>query len=64
MVGGIASAVGKVTSLEKELRPMIQRSNLSAESLQVLSKAANRLGSEDGLDGVTDSAQELQLRTG
>ena len=41
---------------------MIQRSNLSAESLQVLSKAANVLGSEDGLDGVTDSAQELQLR--
>ena len=62
VVGGIGSAVGKVSSLEKELRPMIQRSNLSAESLQVLSKAANRLGSEDGLDGVTDSAQELQLR--
>ena len=62
VVGGIAAAVGKVSSLEKELRPMIQRSNLSAESLQVLSKAANRLGSEDGLDGVTDSAQELQLR--
>ena len=62
VVGGIGAAVGKVSSLEKELRPMIQRSNLSAESLQVLSKAANRLGSEDGLDGVTDSAQELQLR--
>ena len=62
VVGSIGAAVGKVSSLEKELRPMIQRSNLSAESLQVLSKAANRLGSEDGLDGVTDSAQELQLR--
>ena len=62
VVAGIGAAVGKVTSLEKELRPMIQRSNLSAESLQVLSKAANVLGSEDGLDGVTDSAQELQLR--
>ena len=62
VVGGIGAAVGKVSTLEKELRPMIQRSNLSAESLQVLSKAANVLGSEDGLDGVTDSAQELQLR--
>ena len=62
VVAGIGAAVGKVSSLEKELRPMIQRSNLSAESLQVLSKAANVLGSEDGLDGVTDSAQELQLR--
>ena len=62
MVAGIGAAVGKVSTLEKELRPMIQRSNLSAESLQVLSKAANVLGSEDGLDGVTDSAQELQLR--
>ena len=62
VVAGIGAAVGKVSTLEKELRPMIQRSNLSAESLQVLSKAANVLGSEDGLDGVTDSAQELQLR--
>ena len=28
----------------------------------MLTKAANRLGSEDGLEGVTDGAQELQLR--
>ena len=41
---------------------MIARSGLSAESLQVLTAAANRLGSEDGLEGVTDGAQELQLR--
>ena len=62
VVAGIGAAVGKVASLEKELRPMIQQSNLSAESLQVLGEAASRLGSKDGLDGVTDSAQELQLR--
>ena len=62
VVAGIGAAVGKVASLEKELRPMIQQSGLSAESLQVLGEAAQRLGSKDGLDGVTDSAQELQLR--
>ena len=65
-IGAVSAAVGlavnRVSNLEKELRPMIARSGLSAESLQVLSEAAKRLGSEDGLDGVTDSSQELQLR--
>ena len=61
-VGFLVSSVKHVIDLEKNLRPMIERSNLSAESLQELTKVAERLGSEDGLEGVTDGAQELQLR--
>ena len=62
LVGGLTASVKKIIATEKELRPMIQRSGLAAGSLQVLSKAAERLGSEDGLEGVTDSSQELQLK--
>ena len=62
LVGGLTSSVTKILDVEKELRPMIQRSGLAATSLQVLTTAAERLGSEDGLEGVTDSSQELQLR--
>ena len=58
----IGVSVAKVSGMEKELRPMVERSGLAAESLQVLTKAAERLGSEDGLEGVTDASQELQLR--
>ena len=50
--------------LEKALRPMVERSGLASDSLQLLAKAAEVAGSEDGLEGVTDSAQELQLRLG
>ena len=60
----IIGSVTKVTALEKELRPMVERSRIGAESLQILAEAANRAGSEDGLEGVTDSAQELQLQLG
>ena len=60
--GALVKSVTKVSGLERELRPMQERSGLAAESLQVLSEAARRLGSEDGLEGVTDGAQELQLR--
>ena len=62
LVGGLTTSITKITSLETELRPFIARSNLSAESLQAFAKVAERLGSEDGLEGVTDSVQELQLR--
>ena len=61
-MGGLTSAVKKIIDTERGLRPMIERSGLAAESLQVLTQAAERLGSEDGLEGVTDSSQELQLR--
>ena len=60
----IIGSVTKVTALEKELRPMVERSRIGAESLQILAEAAKRAGSEDGLEGVTDSSQELQLQLG
>ena len=60
--GALLGTVNGIRETERELRPMIERSNLSAETLQVMAIAAQRLGSEDGLEGVTDSAQELQLR--
>ena len=62
LAAGLTAAVTKVTAMEKELRPMIQRSGIAGESLQVLARAAKELGSEDGLEGVVDGAQELQLR--
>ena len=65
---GFALAIGKgiqsLVATEQALRPMIERSGLAAESLQTLTEAAKRAGSEDGLEGVTDSAQELQLQLG
>ena len=62
MGAAVAAGVTKVANLEKELRPMIARSGIAGEQLQVLAEAAKRAGSEDGLDGVTDGSQELQLR--
>ena len=58
----LAKMVGRIVDLEKALRPMVERSGLASDSLQLLAKAAEVAGSEDGLEGVTDSAQELQLR--
>ena len=43
---------------------MVERSGIAAESLQALAEAATRAGSEDGLEAVVDSAQELQLQLG
>ena len=67
VLGGVAALGGlikKMSDTEKELRPMIERSHLSAEGLQSLAEAAKRAGSEDGLEGVTDASQELQLQLG
>ena len=58
----LAKMVGRIVDVEKALRPMVERSGLASDSLQLLAKAAEVAGSEDGLEGVTDSAQELQLR--
>ena len=62
MGAAVAASVTKIANLEKELRPMIARSGIAGESLQVLAESAKRAGSEDGLEGVTDGSQELQLR--
>lgn len=67
-VGGLAAVLGgsvkKIINVERELRPMIERSRIGAEALQVLAEAAERAGSEDGLEGVVDTSQELQLQLG
>ena len=63
-VGGIVKTIDSLTDVEQELRPAIERSRIAAESLQVLAEAAKRAGSEDGLEAVVDSAQELQLQLG
>ena len=62
VVVALGKMVGRIVDLEKALRPMIERSGIASDSLQLLAKAAEVAGSEDGLEGVTDSAQELQLR--
>ena len=70
-VGGAIAVAGFGISLvkslidtEKELRPMVERARIGAESLQVLAEAATRAGSEDGLEAIVDSSQELQLQLG
>lgn len=63
-VAGIARTVDALTDVEQELRPAIERSRIAAESLQILAEAAKRAGSEDGLEAIVDSAQELQLQLG
>ena len=62
--GAIAGAVKGLVDYEKELRPAIERSRIGAESLQLLAEAAERAGSEDGLEAIVDSSQELQLQLG
>ena len=61
---GFIATVKGLTDVEKELRPATERSRIAAESLQVLAEAAKRAGSEDGLEAIVDSAQELQLQLG
>ena len=66
-VGAVAVALGKmvgrIVDAEKALRPMVERSGLASDSLQLLAKPLlKRQGRKTVLEGVTDSAQELQLR--
>ena len=61
---GIAKTIDGIVDTEEALRPMVERSRIGAESLQLLSEAAKRAGSEDGLEAVVDTAQELQLQLG
>ena len=60
----LKGAVTRVVNLEKELRPMVERSRIGAEALQALGEAAKRAGSEDGMEAIVDTAQELQLQLG
>ena len=63
-IGGFARTLNQLTDAEAALRPAIERSRIAAESLQVLAEAAKRAGSEDGLEAIVDSSQELQLQLG
>ena len=64
LVIGLSRSIGGLVAYEKVLRPAIERSRIAAESLQILAEAATRAGSEDGLEAIVDSAQELQLQLG
>ena len=64
VAGAVAGASLRVVQLERDLRPMVERSRIAAESLQLLARAAERAGSEDGLEGIVDTSQELQLQLG
>ena len=63
-VVGIGAAIKGLVETEATLKPLIERSRISAEALQILGEAAERVGSKDGLEAITDSVQELQLQLG
>ena len=70
VLGGAAIAGFAVKSIknlldtELALRPLVERSRFLAESLQTLAEVAVRAGSEDGLEAIVDTSQELQLQLG
>lgn len=61
-VGGIAAVVKSSTDLADELYAVSNRTGIAVGELHGLRNIANHLGSEDGLEGIVDSAQELGLR--
>lgn len=61
---GIAKTIADINATERALRPASERARIAAESLQILSEAAVRAGSEDGLEAIVDTSQELQLQLG
>ena len=63
-VASVVKGVKSLVEFEAMLRPLVERSRIAAEALQVLGEAAVRAGSDDGLEAITDSAQELQLQLG
>ena len=64
IAGFAVKSVKSLLDTEKALRPLIERSRFAAESLQTLAEVAVRAGSEDGLEAITDTSQELQLQLG
>ena len=59
---GIAAMVKKNTELADELFAVSSRTGIAVGELHGLRNIAEHLGSEDGLEGIVDSAQELGLR--
>ena len=64
IAGFAVKSVKSLLDTEKALRPLIERSRFAAESLQTLAEVAVRAGSEDGLEAIVDTSQELQLQLG
>lgn len=62
LVGAMSGLVFGLQRSSEEFTAMANKSHLSIRSLYNLSTAATIAGSEDGLDGVADSAHELNLR--
>ena len=63
-VASITAGIKSLVDFEKQIRPLIERSRIGAEALQVLAETATRAGSDDGLEAITEAAQELQLQLG
>ena len=62
LAGAAAAALkmaGHFSKLNRELKTAASRTGIAKDELQVLRNVAERLGSEDGLEGVTDSARSL-----
>ena len=64
IAGFAVKSIKSLLDTELALRPLIERSRFAAESLQTLAEVAVRAGSEDGLEAVVDTSQELQLQLG
>ena len=64
IAGFAVKSIKSLLDTELALRPLIERSRLAAESLQTLAEVAVRAGSEDGLEAIVDTSQELQLQLG
>ena len=60
--GAVGALVAKYSALNNELKTAAARTGMAKDELHILRNVAEKLGSEDGLEGVTDSAQELALR--
>lgn len=61
-VAAVAGLTQKYRDLNNELKPFAARIGAGEAELDTLRKVAERVGSEDGLEGITDSAQELGIR--
>lgn len=68
-VAGVGAVIGttllitkKFRDLNDELKSVAARTGIARDELHLLRNVAERLGSEDGLEGIVDSAQELALR--
>ena len=60
----VGTFVKGLLETERALREVIHRANFGVVALQVLAEVARRAGSEDPLEAIVDTSQELQLQLG